>query len=118
MVTEVNGVTVYEVTEAPKFVFANGEAAIEFAGGDGPFLVTLPEEAALQLIYQGLLTGGKSIGAKLSGITLSRDFLSQHAVMSLAFDGGGAMNVVLDEAQEAQILNPPKLPPRGKALRQ
>ncbi|MGX1587361.1 hypothetical protein [Brevundimonas diminuta] len=118
MASEFEGKAVYEVETAPRFVFAEGKAVIEFAGGDGPFFVQLPEDAALQLIYHGLLTGGKSVGAKLDGITMGRDFLTQNAVMSLSFEGGGAMNVMLDARQEAQIMNPPKLPPRGKPLRQ
>lgn len=118
MASKFEGKPVYEVEDAPRIVFAAGKALIEFTGGDGPMFVHLPEDAALQLIYQGLLTGGKSVGAKLEGMNLTRDLLTQNAIMSLVFDGGGSMNVMLDAKQESQIMNPPLLPPRGKPLRQ
>lgn len=119
MASAYEGKPVYEVEDAPRIVFAGGKAVIEFAGGeDGPFFVQLPEDAALQVIYQGLLTGGKSVGVKLEGMNLTRDFLTQNAVMSLVFPGGGSLNVMLDAKQEAQITNPPKLPPRGRPLPQ
>lgn len=118
MTSEFEGKPVYEVENAPRIVFADGKALIEFSGGDGPMFVQLPEDAALQMIYQGLLTGGKTVGTKLGGMNLTRDVLTQNAVMSLVFEGGGSLNVMLDAKQEAQIMNPPRLPPRGKPLRQ
>lgn len=116
MASEFEGKPVYDVEDAPRFVFAGGKAVIEFAGGDGPFFVQMPEEAALHLIYQGLLTGGKTVGAKLDGMTIARDRLTQNAVLSLKFEGGGSMNVMLNEREEKQLMNPPALPPRGKPV--
>lgn len=113
MASEFEGRPVYEVDEAPRVVFANGSAVIEFTGGDGPFYVQLPERSVLQMIYQGLLAGGKqTVGAQLDGIDLGRDDLTQNLVMMLKFEGGGSMNVVLNSSQEDTIKRMPSLPPR------
>ncbi|MEN5147175.1 hypothetical protein [Brevundimonas diminuta] len=111
MADEFEGKPVYKATDA-RFVFAGGEAVAEFRGGDSDFYVSLSEDAALQMIYAGLLGGGQTVGAKLDGLFLSRDSDSQHLVLGLKFEGGGSLNVVLNEKQEHDILNPPAVPPR------
>lgn len=112
-----DGVTAYTVGGPERVAFANGQCAIQFTGGtDGPLVVVMPEDEAVQTAVQLLVSPGKSLqgtGVALEGTAVGRDPSSGQMILTLHFQGGGRLHVVFDAERERQFYDSPRLPPLG-----
>lgn len=110
-----DGAVAYTVEGSDRAVFAAGQCAIKFVGGDdGPLVVVMPEDEAVRTAMQLLVSPGprlQALAAPLKGTEVGRDPSTGNMVLSLTFEGGGRFHVVFNEDQERQFYEAPRLPP-------
>lgn len=100
-----DGLTVYEVEAADRAASVDDRAVLKFVGGDGPFVVVMPEAGRVQTATQ-LLAGHPSaadFAVAAEGMTLTTDVTGQ-LILTVHMRDDGLLNFVVPEAYQARLI--------------
>lgn len=110
-----DGLTVYEVEAADRAASIDGRAVLKFIGGDGPFVVVMPEAGRVQTATQ-LLTGHPNavdFALEVEGLTIIADMMGR-SVLTVHMRDDAVLNFIVPAASQKRIA---EQLPRVSALR-